>query len=46
MYLPGRKAVSEGLITLLATEVNLLAKTFVKILKLTFNMQIGLNCWI
>jgi len=46
IYLLGKKEDCEGLVILLATEVNLLAKIFVKILKLTFNIQIGLYCWI
>jgi ABC-type polysaccharide/polyol phosphate export permease len=46
MNLPGKKTVWDGSIILFATAVILLAITFVKILKLTFNMQIGLYCCI
>ena len=37
MNLPGKKVVWDGLIILFVTDVNLFARTFVKILKLTFN---------
>jgi Mg2+/Co2+ transporter CorB len=45
IFLPGRKADCMGLMTLLATVVNLLASTLVKILKLTLSKQIGLYYW-
>jgi hypothetical protein len=46
IFLPGKKAVCVGLTTFCATLFNRLVPTFVKILKLTFNTQIGLYCWI
>jgi hypothetical protein len=44
IYLPGKKADWHGLVILHAIDVSLLASTFVKILKLTLSMQMGLYC--
>jgi hypothetical protein len=46
IYLPGKKVVWEGRITLSATNVTILARTLVKILKLKFRRQMGQYCWI
>jgi hypothetical protein len=46
MFLPGRKVVCVGLIIFWATVDNLLVATLVKILKETFNKNIGLYCLI
>jgi hypothetical protein len=46
MFLPGKKAVWDGLMTFSAIWVTLFVATLIKIFKLTFNKHIGLYCCI